>query len=58
MNRRDMKREACLIVARMIDNYLDVGGPYTNTDSEANAERQQRAMEELRDELDRRARGA
>ncbi len=56
MTKRQAKREACAIVARMIDNYLDVGGHVSNTRTEQDADRQQRAMESLRDELDRRTR--
>ena len=57
MTKREIKRDVCIIVARMIDNYLDVGGHSTNTTSEKDAERHQEAMEALRDELDRRGGG-
>lgn len=28
MNKRDARREAAVITARLLDNYLDVGQPY------------------------------
>jgi hypothetical protein len=53
---REVKRECCLIVASLIDNYLDVGAALTNTKSEREEEQHTRAMEQLRDELLRRGR--
>lgn len=55
MNQREAKREACSIVARLIDNYLDVGGPLANTKNDVDAERATKAMKALRDELDQRS---
>lgn len=57
MNRRQGKRDACIIAARLLDNYLDVGQPYTGHGCEGECRECSRrvdAIEELRDELDRR----
>ena len=56
MTQREAKREACGITARMLDNFLDVGAADANTATEKDADRLAKAIQELRDEMDRRAR--
>lgn len=55
MTQRQHKKEACAIVTRLIENYLDVGAHQTNTTDDENADKQERAMQELRREMDRRS---
>jgi len=55
MNQQEAKRLVCWTVARLIDNYLDVGAHATNNSDEKDADRERKAMEQLRDELDRRS---
>lgn len=60
MNKSQAKRDACEIVARLIDNYLDVGQPGASCQEgrdwkPEDEPRLTAAFEALRDELDRRS---
>jgi hypothetical protein len=57
MNKRQAKREAYRIAARLLSNYLDVGAPYSNPEeSEKDQDRIAAAVEELASSLDFRCR--
>lgn len=61
MNRRQAKREACKVVAAMIDDYFNMGQPETDCDEERggwrpeDAERLREAFREIEVEMLRRS---
>jgi hypothetical protein len=61
MSKRAAKREACRIVALLIENYFDVGQPDASaaddgmSDDDPRIDKLRAGLEALRDELERRA---